>query len=77
MPILEAPIQQGMAPEEIHWNLWQQGQIDLLYEKWQAENIILKNLKILSQNICKNYLIVNTILKTQLHFDIILIQELP
>ena len=39
--------------------------------------MILKNLKILSQNIQKNYLIVNTIFKTQSYFDIILIQELP
>ena len=65
-----------MAPEEIRRNPWQQGQIDLLYEKWQAENIILKNFKILFQNIRKNHLIINTILKTQSHFDIILIQEL-
>ena len=49
----------------------------MLFGKWQAENMILKNLKILSQNVCKNHLIVNTILKTQLYFDIILIQELP
>ena len=39
--------------------------------------MILKNLKVLSQNVWKNYLIVNTILETQTHFDIILIQELP
>ena len=39
--------------------------------------MILKNLKILSQNVQKNYLIVNTILETQSHFDIILIQEPP
>ena len=39
--------------------------------------MIIKNLKNLSQNVCKNSLIVNTILKTQVHFDIILIQELP
>ena len=38
--------------------------------------MILKNLKILSQNIQKNHLIVNTIFKTQSYFDIILIQEL-
>jgi len=37
--------------------------------------MILKNLKILSQNIQKNHLIVNTILVTQSQFDIILIQE--
>ena len=39
--------------------------------------MIIKNLKNLSQNVCKNSLIVNTILETQVHFDIILIQELP
>ena len=39
--------------------------------------MILKNLKILFQNVQKNHLIINTILKTQSHFDIILIQELP
>jgi len=39
--------------------------------------MILKNLKIFSQNVCKNSLVVNTILETHSHFDIILIQELP
>ena len=39
--------------------------------------MILKNLKILSQNIWKNHLIINIILETQSHFDIILIQEPP
>ena len=39
--------------------------------------MILKNLKILLQNVRKNHLIVNTILETHLHFNIILIQELP
>ena len=39
--------------------------------------MIVQNLKIFSQNICKNSLIINTILETQHHFDIILIQELP
>ena len=34
-------------------------------------------IKILSQNVCKNSLIINTILETQVHFDIILIQEPP
>jgi len=38
--------------------------------------MILSNLNILSQNVHKNHLIINTILKTQSHFDIILIQEL-
>ena len=35
----------------------------------------MKNLKIFSQNIRKNSLIVNTLLETLNHFDIILIQE--
>ena len=39
--------------------------------------MIIKNLKIYSQNIRKNSLIVNTILETLTHFDIILIQEPP
>jgi len=49
----------------------------LLFGKQHEENMILKNLKILSQNIWKNHLIVNTILATQSQFDIILIQEPP
>ena len=39
--------------------------------------IIVKKLKILLQNICKNSLIINTLLETQNQFDIILIQEPP
>ena len=39
--------------------------------------MILNKLNIISQNICKNHLIVNTILKTHSHFNIILIQEPP
>ena len=39
--------------------------------------MIVRNLKILSQNVCKNSLVINTILETQNHFDIILIQEPP
>ena len=38
--------------------------------------MILKNIKIFSQNICKNNFIINTILETQCTFDIIFIQEL-
>ena len=37
--------------------------------------MIIKNLKIFSQNIWKNNSVVNTILKTQSDFDIIFIQE--
>ena len=39
--------------------------------------IIVENLKIFSQNIYKNSLLVNTLLETLTHFDIILIQEPP
>ena len=39
--------------------------------------MIPKNLKIFSQNVRKNYFVVNTILEIQSHFDIILIQEPP
>ena len=39
--------------------------------------MIVNKLNIFSQNVCKNALIVNFILKTHSHFDIILIQELP
>ena len=37
--------------------------------------MILKSLKILSQNVHKNALIVHSLLKTKNHYDIILIQE--
>jgi len=37
----------------------------------------LKSLKILSQNVRKNTLIIQTLLKTQKDYDIILIQEPP
>ena len=66
-----------MTPKEICRDLWKQGQFDLLCREQQAANMILKNLNILSQNVRKNHLIVNTILKTQLYFNIIFIQELP
>jgi len=39
--------------------------------------MIVKNLKILLQNVCKNSLIINTLLETHNQFDIILIQEPP
>jgi len=39
--------------------------------------MIIRNLKIFSQNVCKNSLITNTILETLSQFDIILIQEPP
>jgi len=38
--------------------------------------MISKNIKIFLQNVCKNNSIINTILETQISFDIIFIQEL-
>ena len=37
--------------------------------------MIIKKLKIFLQNICKNSFIINTLLETLVHFDIILIQK--
>jgi len=39
--------------------------------------MIIQNLKIFSQNVCKNSLVTNTILETLSQFDIILIQKPP
>jgi len=39
--------------------------------------IIIKNLKVFSQNIHKNHLFINIILENQKEFDILFIQELP
>jgi len=39
--------------------------------------MIVRNLKIFLQNVRKNLLVINTILETHNHFDIILIQEPP
>ena len=39
--------------------------------------MVYDNLKLYLQNVCKNNLIVNTILDTQSSFDIIFIQEPP
>jgi len=39
--------------------------------------MILKSLKILSQNVRKNSLIIHSLIETQTHYDIILIQEPP
>ena len=39
--------------------------------------MIIKEIKIFSQNICKNNLLMNTILEAQRDFNIIFIQEPP
>ena len=66
-----------MAIEEVRWDPWKQGQINLLYSERWTSTIIIQDLRIFSQNVWKNSFIINTILKTQIQFDIIFIQELP
>ena len=65
-----------MAPEEIHWDLWKQVQINLFSHGQQTSTMICDYLKGFSQNVWKNLLIINTILETQTDFNIIFIQEL-
>ena len=38
--------------------------------------MIVNNIKIFLQNVCKNNLVINIVLETQCEFDIIFIQEL-
>ena len=64
-----------MAAEEVFWDLWKQGQFNLFGHEQESSILIYNNLKIFSQNVCKNMLIVNTILKTHFHFNIIFIQD--
>jgi len=56
-------------------NLRKYKQFDLFICKWQ-QSMIVNNIKIFLQNVCKNNLVINTILETQYKFDIIFIQEL-
>ena len=77
MPLLETSFQQRVAAEEIRWDPWKQDQVYLLFRKQQATTMILWNLRIFSQNVRKNHLVINTILESQSHFDIVLIQEPP
>ena len=66
-----------MASKEIHQDPWKQDQINLFNCEWEILSMIHDNLKIFSQNVRKNSLIVNTILETQSPFNIIFIQEPP
>ena len=49
----------------------------MFWKKWLSSTMIVKNLKIFLQNVCRNSLIVNTLLEILNQFDIILIQEPP
>ena len=75
MLLLVTLFQQGVVDEEIFWDLWEQVKIHLFRREHRKSTMNLKSLKILLQNVWKNSLIVQTLLKTQKDFDIILIQE--
>ena len=64
----------GSTKNSILRNTRKSGIPGLNYEWWQP--MIIKNIKIFSQNMQKNNLIINTILETRFEFDIIFIQEL-
>jgi len=64
-----------MALKGIHENLGQLKELNSFSCEW-LHNMILKDLKIFSQNIWKNNFLINTILKVNQNFDIIFIQEL-
>ena len=64
-----------MALKEIFGDLWKQDQVNLFGWERGNETMIVNKLNVFSQNVHKNSLIVNSILKTCNNFDIILIQE--
>ena len=74
MPILKIQIQQGMAHQRICQTLGKPQDLNLFSHE-QYHNMIINNIKIFSQNIWKNNLIVNTVLKVNSNFNIIFIQE--
>ena len=77
LSFLETLLQQGMTHQKVHWDLWKQITINPLWREWRNKTMIIRNLKVFSQNVCKNSIITNTILETHSHFNILLIQEPP
>ena len=75
MSILVPLFQQEMVYQEIPETQEFQSLVNLLNHEQQLL-MIIKNIKIFSQNVQKNNLIVNTILETYFEFDILFIQEL-
>ena len=65
-----------MAQQKVYQDPWKQNKIYLLSCE-QDLAIICDVLKLFSQNIHKNSLIINTILETQMSFNIVFIQEPP
>ena len=64
-----------MIFQRIHQALGNQKELNLFSCEQQCD-MILKDLKIFSQNIRKNNFMINTILKVDHNFDVIFIQEL-
>ena len=64
-----------MVAKEIFRDLLKQGQVNPFYCEWEHSIMIVDNLKIISQNICKNAFSINSILEIYSHFNIILLQE--
>ena len=77
LSLLETLLQQGMAHQKVCRDPWKQITINLLWREQRKKTMIIWNLKVFSQNFCKNSTITNTILKTHSHFNILLIQEPP
>ena len=75
MPILETSVQQRMIYQGIYQTQGNQKKLNSFNHEYHW-NMILKDLKIFSQNAQKNNLIINSILEINYDFDIILIQEL-
>ena len=73
MSILETPIQQKVASEEVHRDLGKLSKVNSFRSKQAYTSMIIKNLKIFSQNIWKNSIIITTILESLTHYNIILI----
>ena len=74
MSFLEAPLQQRMTFQIIYQTAGNQKEFNSL--SWERlYNMILNNLRIFSQNVRKNNLVIKTILEVNNNFDIIFIQE--
>jgi len=74
IPILEESIQQGIAHEKISRTPRNQKELNSLNCKWDL-GIIIKSIKLFSQNVHKNRVLTDMILETNRDFNIIFIQE--
>ena len=74
MPFLEVLLQQRVALQRICQTPGSQKKLNLFKCEWSWA-MIVKDLKVFSQNVQKNNFLINTILKVNYNFDIIFIQE--